>query len=83
MEIKVILFPNSDLLISQIEEIVPDEIGEPNCKMIEPFIIKGDYLEPWLIEYSHQNTFMIHSDKFVTVADPNTKLLEKYRELIK
>jgi hypothetical protein len=83
MEIKVILFPNKDLLITQIEEIVPDEIGEPNCRMIEPFLIKGDYLEPWLIQYSNQNTFMIHSDKFVTIAVPNPPLLEKYKELIK
>jgi hypothetical protein len=83
MEIKVILFPNSDLLITQIEEIIPDEIGEPNCKIIEPFLIKGDYLEPWLIEHSNQNTFMIHSDKFITVAEPNSPLLEKYKELIK
>jgi hypothetical protein len=83
MEIKVILFPNSELLITQIEEIIPDEIGEPNCRMIEPFLIQGDFLEPWLMQYSNQNIFMIHSDKFVTVADPNPPLLEKYRQLIK
>jgi hypothetical protein len=83
MNIKLILFPNSLILISQIEEVVPDEIGEPDCKIVEPFIVNGDFLEPWLIEYSTQNTFKIHSDKFLTIADPNPPLLEKYQQLIK
>jgi hypothetical protein len=83
MNIKLILFPNSLILISQIEEVVPDEIGEPDCKIVEPFIVNGDFLEPWLIEYSNQNVFMMHSDKFLTIADPNPPLLEKYKELIK
>jgi hypothetical protein len=83
MNIKLILFPNSLILIAQIEEVVPDEIGEPDCKIVEPFIVNGDFLEPWLIEYSNQNVFMMHSDKFLTIADPNPPLLEKYKELIK
>jgi hypothetical protein len=64
-------------------EVVPEDIGQPDCKIIEPFEIKGDFLEPWLINYSTQNTFMMHSDKFLTIADPNSPLLEKYQELIK
>jgi hypothetical protein len=83
MEVKLILFPNSLILISQIEEVVPEEIGEPDCCIIEPFVVKGDFLEPWLIEYSNQNRFKMHSDKFLTIADPNTPLLKKYKELIK
>lgn len=83
MEIKVIIFPNNTVIISQIEEVIPDEIGEPNSKLIEPFIIKGDFLEPWLMEFSNQHIFMIHSDKFLTIAEPNPRLLEKYKEIIK
>lgn len=81
--IKLLVFPNSLLLISQIEEVVPEEIGEPDCRLIEPFVVKGDFLEPWMIEYSNQNVFMIHSDKFITIAEPNIPLLQKYKELIK
>lgn len=83
MNIKLILFPNSLLLISQVKEIVPEEIGQPDCSLIEPFVVKGDFLEPWLIEYSVQNTFMIHSDKFLTIAEPSIPLLQKYKELVK
>lgn len=83
MNIKLILFPNSLIIIAQIVEVVPEDIGQPDCKIIEPFEIKGDFLEPWLMNCSNQNVFMIHSDKFLTIADPNPPLLEKYKELIK
>lgn len=83
MNIKLILFPNSLILISQIEEIVPEDIGEPDCMLIEPFVVKGDFIEPWLIDCSNQNTFMMHSDKFLTIAEPNIPLLQKYKELVK
>ena len=83
MNVKLILFPNSLVLISQIVEIVPEDIGQPDCRLTEPFEVKGDFLEPWLMTYSNQNVFMMHSDKFLTIADPNPPLLEKYTELIK
>lgn len=83
MEVKLILFPNSLIIISQIEEVIPEEIGEPDCKLVEPFVVQGDFLEPWLIQYSNQNVFKMHSDKFLTIAEPNLPLLKKYKELIK
>lgn len=83
MEVKLILFPNSLIIISQIEEVIPEEIGEPDCKLVEPFVVQGDFLEPWLIEYSNQNVFMMHSDKFLTIADPNPPLIKKYKQIIK
>ena len=39
-------------------------------------------LKPWMIDMTNQNTFMIHSDKILTIADPNSKLREKYEGLI-
>lgn len=74
---------NNQILVSQIEEVGVD-IGEPDCKLIEPFILgENDTMSPWLVEYSPQNTFMIHSDKILTIADPKPTLLEKYQNLIK
>ena len=32
--------------------------------------------------YTDQDTFMISSDKILTLADPNEKLLKQYGELI-
>ena len=81
--IKVIVLMNQQILISQIEEIGAD-IGEPDCKLIEPFVFNNDNtLSPWLIDVTSQNTFMMSSDKILTLADPKPTLLEKYEDLIK
>ena len=82
--IKVLMLLNNQILVSQIEE-VPSELGEPDCKLVEPFILneKDGTLSPWLVSISSQNTFMIHSDKILTIADPKPTLLEKYQNLIK
>ena len=84
--IKILTLLNNLILISQIEEVGAD-IGEPDCKLIKPFVIKKELtmntLEPFLCGYTKQDTFMMSSDKIVTLADPTPTLLEKYEDLIK
>jgi len=84
--IKVIALMNNLILISQIEEVGVD-IGEPDCKLIKPFVIKKELtmntLEPFLCGYTKDNTFMISSDKILSLAEPTPTLLEKYQDLIK
>lgn len=81
--IKVIVLMNQQILISQIEEVGAD-IGEPDCKLINPFIIKQqNTLEPFLLGITKQDDFMMSSDKILTLADPTPTLLEKYEDLIK
>ena len=81
--IKVIVLMNQQILISQIEEIGAD-IGEPDCKLINPFIIRQqNTLEPFLLGITKQDYFMMSSDKILTLADPTPTLLEKYEDLIK
>ena len=82
--IKLLLLLNNQILISQIDE-VSSELGEPDCKLTEPFILneKDETLSPWLVRVCSQNTFMIHSDKILTIADPKPTLLEKYQNMIK
>ena len=81
--INVIALTNQQVLISTIEE-VPSELGEPDCKLTEPFIIgDDDVLVPWLMNYTSQNTFMLSSDKILTLTDPKPTLLEKYENLTK
>jgi hypothetical protein len=84
MNAKLLVLLNHQILVSQIEE-VPSELGEPDCKLVEPFVVneKDGTLSPWLVEVCSQNTFMIHSDKILTIADPKPTLLEKYQNLIK
>ena len=81
--IKILVLTDQTLLISQIEEVGAD-IGEPDCKLTEPFVVKEDgTLHPWLIEITNDNQFMMSSDKILTLVDPKPTLLEKYQELIK
>ena len=82
--IKVILLMNNQILISQIEEI-STELGEPDCRLIEPFLLNQSSLtlSPWLMDYTSKNKYMISSDKIMTLADPNSELLEKYIKLTK
>ena len=85
MEIKVIaLTTTQQILISQIEEAPAVVPGEPDCKLSDPFIIKGDnILEPWLLNITKDDIFMLSSDKILTLCDPTPTLLEKYQDLIK
>jgi len=84
MEVKVLILMNQQILVSQLEEVVPMDIGDPNCKMIEPFLLKEDgTLSPWLIDVTNENEFMICSDKILTLVDPKPTLLEKYQDLLK
>ena len=84
MEVKVLVLTNKQILISQIEEVAPLDIGDPNCKLIEPFILgDNDTLSPWLIDVTNDNEFMMCSDKILTLVEAKPTLLEKYQNLIK
>ena len=84
MEVKVLVLTNKKILVSQIEEVAPMDIGDPNCKLIEPFILReNDTLSPWLIDVTNDNEFMICSDKILTLVEAKPTLLEKYQDLIK
>ena len=81
--VKLLILLNNQILISQIEEVGAD-IGEPDCKLVKPFIANSDKtLEPFLCGYTKETTFMMSSDKILTLADPTPTLLEKYEDLIK
>ena len=81
--IKALLLTNNQILITQIDEVGAD-IGEPDCKMTNPFLLKDDgTLEPWLISISRQDVFMISSDKIITLTEPMPTLVEKYESLTK
>ena len=84
MEVKVLVLTNKQILISQIDEVAPMDIGDPNCKLIEPFILgENDTLSPWLIDITNDNEFMMCSDKILTLVEAKPTLLEKYQNLIK
>jgi len=84
--INVIALTNQQVLISTIEE-VPSELGEPDCKLVNPYVVKtvGDnqVLEPFMMGLTEESSFMISSDKILTLVEPNPTLLKKYQDLIK
>ena len=90
--IKLIVLANKEILLSEIEE-VGSEIGEPDCKLINPVILKTTdekitveegkvLLAPWLQSFTNDRTFMISSDKIITLAEPAENILEKYEAII-
>ena len=83
--VKCLLLKTDKVSITEIIE-VGSELGEPDCKLVNPFRLNEvddeHYLEPWLT-FTTQNEFMIHSDSILTIVDPTPDLLTKYFELTK
>tara|TARA_B100000927_G_scaffold28991_1_gene21430 strand:+ start:189 stop:452 length:264 start_codon:yes stop_codon:yes gene_type:complete len=77
--IKIILFKNNLVLISRLEEVTT-ELGEPDCKLIDPFELKGEFLESWP-SFTTQREMMVHSDSFLTIIEPDKNQLDKYQAL--
>ena len=79
-DIKCILVNVDNLLISEIEE-VDAELGNPNCKLTNPYLfVSLDNMKPW-IEASNQSEYMIRSEDILTIADPTQEVIDKYIEL--
>ena len=85
--VKIVTLVSHQLLISEIEEVAATVPGEPDCKLINPFIINTTsgktVLEPFLTSVTRDTTFMMGSDKILTLAEPTPTLLEKYLDLTK
>lgn len=78
--IKILLLKTNIILISRIEEM-PSELGEPDCKLTQPFVVAETGLIPWMSTFTNQTEMMIHSDSILTIVDPNKEFLDKYQLL--
>jgi hypothetical protein len=78
--IKCLLLKVDNVIVSEIIE-VGSELGEPDCKLINPYRIdvEGNLTE-WP-EVTDQREMMIHSDSILTMVDPKSEIIEKYLEL--
>jgi len=87
MEVRVLALVNNHYLISQLDEVTSADIGEPDCKLVKPFIVNTEsgktILEPFMLDLTTENVFMMGSDKILTLAVPTPTLLEQYLKLIK
>jgi len=78
--VKCLLLKVNTVLITEIIE-VGSELGEPDCKLVNPYqFFDVDDLRRWP-EVSNQTELMIHSDSILTIADPTPEIVEKYLEL--
>ena len=91
-KLSLMVLLNGQKILSQVEE-VQSELGEPDCKLTEPFVVRTSEekitlqegvitLAPWLVGFTNQNSFMLSSDKILTIVEPNSKLKKKYEELL-
>jgi len=78
--VKCILLKVDTVLITEIIE-VGSELGEPDCKLINPYeFFSVDDMKPWP-EVTNQTELMIHSDSILTIVDPTPEIIKKYLEL--
>tara|TARA_B100000073_G_scaffold180921_1_gene149649 strand:- start:1776 stop:2018 length:243 start_codon:yes stop_codon:yes gene_type:complete len=79
----VAVLNNKTVLISEIEEVPASIPGEPDCKLVNPFEIKGDTLVPWLYDYTDERNVLISSDRILTLVEPKKTFIDKYKDLTK
>ena len=79
--IKCVLIDVDNVLISEVIEL-DAEIGDPNCKLINPYLFNSiDDMKPWKSDVTNQTEFMIRSEDILTIADPSCIVIDKYTEL--
>ena len=87
MEVMVLALTNNHYIISQVDEVVTEDIGQPDCKLTKPFVVSTEsgktILEPFMLDLTREEIFMMGSDKILTLAIPTPTLLEQYLNLIK
>ena len=79
---QVLFLTNQIILIAEIDEVLAD-IGQPDCKLINPCIIVDGKLSKWLSDFTINKEMFMSSDKILTLVDPTKKLLDEYTKIIR
>lgn len=78
--IQVLLLTNQTILISEIDEVLA-EIGQPDCKLINPCIIIDGKVSKWIPDLTSNTEMFMSSDKILTLVDPSKHILEEYKKI--
>ena len=70
------------ILIAEIDEVLAD-IGQPDCKLINPCTLIGGKVERWMSDLTPNKEMFMSSDKILTLVDPTKKLLDEYSKIIR
>jgi hypothetical protein len=70
-----------EVIISKVEELYVD-IGKPDCKLINPYILDKSEgtLSPWMQSITLDEEVLISSDKILTIVSPKGSLFDQYME---
>ena len=78
--IQVLLLTNQMILISEIDEVLAD-IGQPDCKLINPCVIIDGKLSKWMSDLTPSTEMFMSSDKILTLVDPSPHILKEYNKI--
>lgn len=56
--------------------------GEPDVRLIDPYLVEGNELTRWLKSVTIQNEMMIQSDQILTIVEPTPALISSYNEVL-
>ena len=79
--IQVLILTNQMILISEIDEVIAD-IGQPDCKLINPCVIIDGKLSKWMSDLTPNKEMFMSSDKILTLVDPSQNILAEYKKII-
>ena len=77
--VQCLLLKNDKVIIAEVVEVVAD-IGQPDCKLIKPYVVTQDGDSkpvPWL-SFTEQDVILIRSDDVLTFVEPAKNLLNWY-----
>jgi len=78
--IQVLHLVNQMILISEIDEVIAD-IGQPDCKLINPCVIIDGKLSKWMSDLTPSTEMFMSSDKILTLVDPSPHILKEYNKI--
>ena len=82
LSIQILYLTNNLILVSKIKE-VPADIGQPDCMLEDPCVIKDNKVIRWMSNVTESLQMFISSDKILTLVDPNQNIIDDYLETIK
>ena len=81
-KVKGLLLKVDNVVICEVEEI-QTELGEPDCKILNPYQYDKDTgLTPWP-DFAGQTEMMLRSDDILTMVEPKQEIIDQYLELTK
>ena len=96
MEVKVLALVNNHYIISQIDEVATEDIGQPDCKLTNPHCVYADKqylaednedrsvqitLSPWIL-LTADKEILVPKHQVITIVEPIDSVKEMYSEKV-